>query len=141
MRGDLQLVACIPHPVTVPKCYVVASEVATMDFLRSPGLPVPNVYGYSPASDNVAERSASLWSSSTVHLVLPGEAGNRVCRVPTRSTRGEDDDSVFSSWWKPVLCARPGEGGWEAGHCAQGRAVLHRSGCETAAVVWEEVSA
>ncbi|KAG6897053.1 hypothetical protein C0992_004462 [Termitomyces sp. T32_za158] len=33
----------------------VASEVATMDFLRSSGLPVPEVYGYSPASDNAAE--------------------------------------------------------------------------------------
>lgn len=57
-------------------------------------------------------------------------------------TRGpEDDVSVFSSWWRPVLRARPGEGGWEAGHSAQGRAVLHRSRCETAAVVWEEVTA
>lgn len=55
MRDDLQLVARIPYPVTVPKSYAVASEVATMDFLRSSGLPIPNVYGYSPTSDNVAE--------------------------------------------------------------------------------------
>ena len=55
MRDDFQLVARIPYPVTVPKSYAVASEVATMDFLRSFGLPIPNVYGYSPTSDNVAE--------------------------------------------------------------------------------------
>jgi aminoglycoside phosphotransferase (APT) family kinase protein len=54
MRDDFQLVARIPYLITVPKFYVVASEVATMDFLRSSGLPIPNVYGYSPTSDNAA---------------------------------------------------------------------------------------
>lgn len=55
MRDNFQLVARIPYPATVPKFYTVASEVATMDFLRSSGLPIPKVYGYSPTSDNVAE--------------------------------------------------------------------------------------
>jgi Phosphotransferase enzyme family len=55
MRDDFKVVARIPYPVMVPKSYVVASEVATMDFLRSSGLPIPNIYGYSPTSDNVAE--------------------------------------------------------------------------------------
>ncbi|KAG6872117.1 hypothetical protein C0995_012857 [Termitomyces sp. Mi166 len=55
MRDNFQLVARIPYPVMMPKSYTVASEVATMDFLRSSGLPIPNVYGYSPTSDNVAE--------------------------------------------------------------------------------------
>ena len=36
----------------VPKYYTVASKVATMDFLRSSGLPVPRVYGCSAVSDN-----------------------------------------------------------------------------------------
>ncbi|OCB90939.1 hypothetical protein A7U60_g1850 [Sanghuangporus baumii] len=49
------MVARIPYPATVPKYYAVASEVATMEFLRSSGLPVPQVYGYSPASDNAAK--------------------------------------------------------------------------------------
>ena len=49
------MVARIPYPVTVPKYYAVASEVATMEFLRSSGLPVPRVYGYSPLSDNAAK--------------------------------------------------------------------------------------
>ena len=55
MRDSFQLVARIPYPVTVPKSYTVASEVATMNYLRSFGLPIPNVYGYSPTSDNAAE--------------------------------------------------------------------------------------
>ena len=49
------MVARIPYPATVPKYYAVASEVATMGFLRSSGLPVPQVYGYSPVLDNTAK--------------------------------------------------------------------------------------
>ena len=41
---DFQMIAGIPYPATVPKYYAVASEVATMEFLRSSGLPVPQVY-------------------------------------------------------------------------------------------------
>ncbi|KXN87576.1 Importin subunit beta-1 [Leucoagaricus sp. SymC.cos] len=55
MRDGFQMVARIPYPATVPKYFAVASEVATMTFLRSSGLPLPQVYGYSPESDNVAE--------------------------------------------------------------------------------------
>ncbi len=55
LRDDFQMVARIPYPTTVPRYYAVASEVATMEFLRSPGLPVPQVYGYSPGSDNAAK--------------------------------------------------------------------------------------
>ena len=55
MCDKFQLVARIPYPITVPKFYAVASEVATMDFLCLAGLSIPNVYGYSPTSDNGAE--------------------------------------------------------------------------------------
>ena len=55
LRDDFQVVARIPYPVTVPKYYAVASEVATMEFLHSSGLPVPQIYGYSPTSDNAAK--------------------------------------------------------------------------------------
>lgn len=54
-RDDFQMVARVPYPVTIPKYYTVASEVATMDYLRSSGLPVPQVYAYSPVSDNAAK--------------------------------------------------------------------------------------
>ncbi len=49
------MIAHIPYPTTVPKYYAVASKVATMEFLCSFGLPVPQVYGYSPSSDNVVK--------------------------------------------------------------------------------------
>ena len=55
MRGDFQMVARIPYPATVPKYFAIASEVATMALLRSSGLPIPEVYGYSPAPNNAAE--------------------------------------------------------------------------------------
>ena len=54
LHDDFQMVARIPYPATVPKYYAVASEAATVDFLRSSGLPVPQIYGYSPESDNAA---------------------------------------------------------------------------------------
>lgn len=52
LRDGFQMVARIPYPVTSPKFYSVASEVATLEFLRASGLPVPEIYGYSPDSDN-----------------------------------------------------------------------------------------
>ncbi|THG98003.1 hypothetical protein EW026_g4119 [Hermanssonia centrifuga] len=54
MRCGFRMVARIPYPVTIPKYFAVASEVATMDLLRSFGLPTPEVYGYSPTPDNAA---------------------------------------------------------------------------------------
>ncbi len=55
MRDGFQMIARIPYQATVPKYYAIASEAATMDFLRASGLPVPEVYGYSPVPDNAAE--------------------------------------------------------------------------------------
>lgn len=52
MRDGFQLVARIPYPMTVPKQLVIASEVATIDFLRSHGMPVPKIYGYSTVAEN-----------------------------------------------------------------------------------------
>lgn len=58
MRDGLQfigrIIGRIPYLTTEPKHLVVASEVATMDFLRSHGIPVPQVYDYSAASENAA---------------------------------------------------------------------------------------
>ena len=55
MRGGFQMVARFPYSVTTPKYFAVASEVATMALLRSSGLSIPEVYGYSPVPDNAAE--------------------------------------------------------------------------------------
>jgi aminoglycoside phosphotransferase (APT) family kinase protein len=54
MRNGFRFVARIPYPVTEPKFLLVASEVATMDFLRSHGIPVPKIFGYSAVADNPA---------------------------------------------------------------------------------------
>lgn len=55
MLDGFEMVVRIPYPVTVPKLYAVASEVATMRFLRSRGLPISQVYSYSPLPDNPAQ--------------------------------------------------------------------------------------
>jgi hypothetical protein len=54
MRDGFQFVGRVPYPVTEPKHLVVASEVATMDFLRLHGIPVPKIYSYSATSENAA---------------------------------------------------------------------------------------
>ena len=54
MRGGFRMVARIPYPMMIPKYLAIASEVATMALLRSFGLPIPEVYGYSPTPNNAA---------------------------------------------------------------------------------------
>jgi hypothetical protein len=54
LRDGRQMVARIPYPLTIPKYYAIASEVATIAYLRSCGLPAPEIYGYSPDLDNAA---------------------------------------------------------------------------------------
>ncbi|KAL5394805.1 hypothetical protein PMIN06_008576 [Paraphaeosphaeria minitans] len=54
MRDGFQFVGRIPYPITEPKHLVVASEVATMDFLRSHNVPVPHIYSYSTTAENAA---------------------------------------------------------------------------------------
>lgn len=52
MREGLQLVARIPFPITEPKHFAIASEVATMDFVRLHGIPVPRILAYSANDDS-----------------------------------------------------------------------------------------
>ncbi|KAG6850737.1 hypothetical protein H0H93_009360 [Arthromyces matolae] len=54
LRDGQQVVARVPYPMTVPHYFAVASEVATIEHQRSRGIPVPDIYGYSANSDNVA---------------------------------------------------------------------------------------
>jgi hypothetical protein len=54
LRGGRQMVARVPFPLTVPKYYAIASEVATSEYLRSYGIPAPEIYGYSTDSNNAA---------------------------------------------------------------------------------------
>ncbi|KAK2732004.1 Phosphotransferase enzyme [Myotisia sp. PD_48] len=52
LENDLRVVVKIPYHIYVPKKYATASEVATLSFLRSKGVPVPQIYGWSATSDN-----------------------------------------------------------------------------------------
>lgn len=54
LRDGRQVVARVPYPMTVPNYYAVASEVATIKYQQSCGIPVPEIYGYSADSDNDA---------------------------------------------------------------------------------------
>ncbi|PGG97478.1 hypothetical protein AJ80_09697 [Polytolypa hystricis UAMH7299] len=52
MKDDTQILARLPYPLTVPKRLTVASEVATMDLVRSHDIPVPKILDYSINSEN-----------------------------------------------------------------------------------------
>ena len=54
MCDGFELVARVPYGFP-PVYLTLASEVATMALLRSSGIPVPKVYGYSPSPDNAAK--------------------------------------------------------------------------------------
>ncbi|KAG5641641.1 hypothetical protein DXG03_004555 [Asterophora parasitica] len=67
-----QLVARIPYPLLIPKAYAIASEVATMDFLRLKGLPIPKVYSYSSTSNNEA---------ATEYILMEYVEGNDLSQI------------------------------------------------------------
>lgn len=54
MHDGFEMIARIPYLTTEPRNLLVASEVATMDYLRSCGIPIPKVFGYSAKSENPA---------------------------------------------------------------------------------------
>jgi len=54
MHDGFEMIARIPYLTTEPRRLLVASEVATMDYLRSCGIPIPKIYSYSATSDNAA---------------------------------------------------------------------------------------
>ncbi|KAK2766740.1 hypothetical protein FQN54_006054 [Arachnomyces sp. PD_36] len=51
-EDGFQAVAKLPYMITVPKRYTTASEVATTDLLRSKGIPVPRILGWSADQNN-----------------------------------------------------------------------------------------
>ncbi|PVH97319.1 hypothetical protein DM02DRAFT_597827 [Periconia macrospinosa] len=53
MRDGSSILARLPYPSTLPRRLAVASEVATLDFVRAHGIPVPRVLGYSVGDDAV----------------------------------------------------------------------------------------
>ncbi|EZF79840.1 hypothetical protein H110_08353 [Trichophyton rubrum MR1448] len=51
-EDGFQAIAKIPYSITVPKKYTTASEVATTDLLRSKGMPMPRIFGWSADANN-----------------------------------------------------------------------------------------
>ena len=47
-----KVIARLPYPSTIPRKYGVASEVATMEFLRMKGIPIPKIFDWSSSSSN-----------------------------------------------------------------------------------------
>jgi len=70
--------------MTVPKYYAVASEVATIEYMCSFVLPVPNIYGYSPDSDNAA---------GTGHILMEFVQGSKLSEI----WRDLNDEEVISA--------------------------------------------
>lgn len=71
MQDGVQLVARIPYPITEPKHFAIASEVATMDFFRLQGIPVPRVLAYSANDENPVGAEYII-----MEKVLGNELGN-----------------------------------------------------------------
>jgi aminoglycoside phosphotransferase (APT) family kinase protein len=69
MRDGAQVVARLPYPLTEPKCYVITSEVATMDFVRLHGIPVPRVFAYSVTNENPV---------GTEYMIMEKVSGNEL---------------------------------------------------------------
>ncbi|KAF2437966.1 kinase-like protein [Karstenula rhodostoma CBS 690.94] len=53
MKDGSSILARLPYPSTVPQHLAVASEVATLDFVRAQGVPTPRVLGYSVGDNSV----------------------------------------------------------------------------------------
>lgn len=52
MHDGYRGIARLPYPMTVPKGLATASEVATIDFVRNHGVPVPKVFAYAATAEN-----------------------------------------------------------------------------------------
>lgn len=91
MRGGFQMVARIPYSVTEPKHLLVASEVATIDFLRSRDFPVPKIHGYSNSAENLLTPNTFSWSSRAERILA-------IFGTNSGSRRGSQSSPVSSKW-------------------------------------------
>lgn len=51
-QDRLNVIVRLPYPSTIPQEYGIASEVATMEYLRLHGIPIPKVFDWSSSTDN-----------------------------------------------------------------------------------------
>ena len=145
MHDGFQMVARIPYPATIPKYFAVASEVATMDLLRSSGLPIPKVYGYSPVPDNAAEteyifmefvRGTSLtktWFDLREEVII--SVSYQLAKLESKMM-----SIAFPAGGSLYYTKRFG-GGREIGHPVRGRAFLRWSRYKPTSMVWQAITA
>jgi aminoglycoside phosphotransferase (APT) family kinase protein len=53
MKDGFKLIAKVPYYIAAPTFYATASEAATLTYLKSKGIPVPEVYAYCAQKDNI----------------------------------------------------------------------------------------
>ena len=114
------MVARVPYPVTAPNYYAVASEVATIEYLRSCGIPAPEIYGYSADSDNAAGTPYILMEfvqGSKLGEVWPSLDDQEVISVVRQLTRLESR-----------MMSLPFPAGGSLLHALRGRLFLHAGG-------------
>jgi hypothetical protein len=51
-QDEMKVIVRLPYPSTAPRNYGIASEVATMEFLRLQGVPIPKVFDWSSSTSN-----------------------------------------------------------------------------------------
>jgi aminoglycoside phosphotransferase (APT) family kinase protein len=61
------VIARLPYPCTLPPSFGIASEVATMQFLRLHGVPVPQLYAWASSAEN------ALGSAYTIMVKVEGK--------------------------------------------------------------------
>jgi hypothetical protein len=136
MRDGFQMVERIPYPITInPKSSLSLGKWPLWTF----SVPLGCLYlrYTSTRLCQIMRQKPSIfygihpWREIKRCMARPGGARNRFNLARTCSTRIEDDIVCFPSWWKLVLCKRPGEGDGQAGHPLVN---------ETASLVWQETT-
>ncbi|KAI9709971.1 MAG: hypothetical protein M1820_003049 [Bogoriella megaspora] len=78
MNDGVQVIARLPYPTTVPKRYAIASEVATIDLVRSYGVPVPRIFDYATTPQNAVGSEYII-----MEKMLGNEVGHRWFELST----------------------------------------------------------
>ncbi|RDW79290.1 phosphotransferase family protein [Aspergillus mulundensis] len=89
-----RVIARLPYPATVPEHYTVASEVATLDYLRLHGITTPKVYAWSSTKANpvgaeyiVMEKLAGIPLGETWYTMTPKEQHGIMKQIVEWETR------------------------------------------------------
>lgn len=54
-QDGMNVIVRLPYPSTVPREYGIVSEVATLEYLRLHGIPIPAVFDWNSTTDNLVQ--------------------------------------------------------------------------------------